>query len=185
MRVLARVGGALVFVPLPGVKSAPEPARVALALGFSMALFPLWPVVDASAVSGATLAGWAAAEATIGIAIGVSLAIVLEAFAMAAQVAGLQAGYSYASTIDPNTEADAGVLLVLSQLMAGMLFFALGLDREILRLFALTLQKIPPGTYVFGPSAALGMIRLGSNVFTYGVRLALPVVALLVMVDVA
>jgi flagellar biosynthetic protein FliR len=29
------------------------------------------------------------------------------------------------------------------------------------------------------------MIRLGTNVFTFGVRLALPVVALLVMVDVA
>jgi flagellar biosynthetic protein FliR len=185
MLVLARVGGALVFMPLPGVKSAPEPARVALALGFSMALFPLWPVVDASAVSVATLAGWAAAEAAIGIAIGVSLAIVLEAFAMAAQLAGLQAGYSYASTIDPNTEADSGVLLVFSQLMAGMLFFALGLDREVLRLFALTLQKIPPGTYIFGPSSALAMIRLGTDVFTFGVRLALPVVALLVMVDVS
>lgn len=185
MLVLARVGGALVFVPLPGVKSAPEPARVALALGFSMALFPLWPVVDASAVSVATLAGWAAAEAAIGIAIGVSLAIVLEAFAMAAQLAGLQAGYSYASTIDPNTEADSGVLLVFSQLMAGMLFFALGLDREVLRLFALTLQKIPPGAYIFSPSSALVMIRLGTDVFTFGVRLALPVVALLVMVDVS
>ncbi len=32
--VLARVGGALVFVPLPGIKGAPEPARAALALGF-------------------------------------------------------------------------------------------------------------------------------------------------------
>ena len=27
--VLARVGGALVFVPLPGVKGAPEPVRAA------------------------------------------------------------------------------------------------------------------------------------------------------------
>ena len=34
-------------------------------------------------------------------------AIVLEAFTLAAQVLGLQAGYAYASTIDPNTEADS------------------------------------------------------------------------------
>jgi len=183
--VLARVSGALVFVPLPGVKAAPEPVRAALALGFTLALFGRWPAVEGSAVSAGVLAGWALAEAALGIAIGISVAIVLEAFTLAAQVLGLQAGYAYASTIDPNTEADSGVLLVFAQLMAGMLFFALGLDREMLRLFALSLEKVPVGTYVFGPSAAEPLIRLGAVLFSTGVRLALPVVALLVMVDVA
>lgn len=183
--VLVRVGGALVFVPLPGVKAAPEPVRAALALGFTLALFGRWPAVDASAVTLGALAGWAAAEAALGIGIGIAVAIVLEAFTLAAQVLGLQAGYAYASTIDPNTEADSGVLLVFAQLMAGMLFFALGLDREMLRLFARSLEQVPVGTYVFGLSAAETLIRLGALLFSMGVRLALPVVALLVMVDVA
>ena len=100
--VLARVGGALIFVPLPGVKGAPEPARVALALGFTLALFSRWPVMQTDGVTVATLAGWALAEAAVGLAIGVSVAIALEAFTLAAQVLGLQAGYAYASTIDPN-----------------------------------------------------------------------------------
>jgi flagellar biosynthetic protein FliR len=136
-------------------------------------------------VSAGVLAGWTLAEAALGIAIGISVAIVLEAFTLAAQVLGLQAGYAYASTIDPNTEADSGVLLVFAQLVAGMLFFSVGLDREMLRLFALSLDRVPVGTYVFGPSAAESLIRLGAVLFSTGVRLALPVVALLVMVDVA
>jgi flagellar biosynthetic protein FliR len=183
--VLARVGGALVFVPLPGIKSAPQPVRVVLAFGFTLALYGRWPAVNAEVVTAMRLAGWAAAEAAVGIAIGVSVSIVLEAFNLAAQVLGLQAGYAYASTIDPNTEADSGILLIFAQLAAGMLFFALGLDREILRLFALSLDKVPPGTYVFGRSTAEVVIRLGASLFSVGVRLALPVVALLVMVDVA
>jgi flagellar biosynthetic protein FliR len=73
----------------------------------------------------------------------------------------------------------------MSQLFAGLLFFALGLDREILRLFAQSLDKVPAGTYVLGPAAAQAVIRLGASLFAVGVRLALPVVALLVMVDVA
>src|SRR5471032_2932222 len=166
--VLARVGGALTFVPLPGINAVPEPVRVALAFGFTLSLYARWPVVNAATVSIGTLVGWAAAEAALGIAIGVCVAIVLEA-----------------STIDPNTQADSGILLVLSQLMAGMMFFALGLDREILRLFARSLDKVPVGTYIFGPSSAEALIRLGSSLFSTGVRLALPVVALLVMVDVA
>jgi flagellar biosynthetic protein FliR len=183
--VLARVGGALTFVPLPGVNGAPQPVRAALALGFTLALVARWPAIDVSAVTPAKLAGWAVAEAATGIAIGVSVAIVLEAFVLAMQVFGIQAGYAYASTVDPNTEADSGVLLVFAQLMAGMLFFALGLDRQILRLFAESLEKVPAGAYVFGPASAQSLIRLGSSLFSTGVRLAMPVVALLLMVDVS
>jgi flagellar biosynthetic protein FliR len=183
--VLARVSGALVFVPLPGVRGAPETVRAALALGFTLALAARWPSIAGSAVTVGTLVAWLAAEAALGIAIGVSVAIVLEAFMMAAQALGLQAGYAYASTIDPNTEADSGVLLVFAQLGAGLLFFALGLDREILRLFARSLEKVPVGSYVFSPSSAQSLIRLGSGLFSVGLRLAFPVIALLVMVDVA
>src|ERR1017187_4578558 len=135
--VLARVGGSLIFVPLPGVKSAPEPARIALALGFTLALYSQWPVVRTDAITVAALAGWALAEAAVGLAIGVSVAI------------------------------------------------ALGLDPEILRLFALSLEKVPAGAYVFSRATAEPAIRLGATLFSVGVRLALPVVALLVMVDIA
>jgi flagellar biosynthesis protein FliR len=121
----------------------------------------------------------------VGIAIGVSVAIALEAFALAAQLLGLQAGYAYASTIDPTTQSDSGILLVISQLFAGLLFFALGLDREVLRLFAQSLDKVPAGTFVLGPQAAQIIIGLGASLFAVGVRLAMPVVALLILVDVA
>jgi len=183
--VLARVSGALVFVPLPGIKGGPQPARAALALGMTLALYGRWPMVNAEAVTAMRMVSWAAAEASVGVAIGMAVAIALEAFTLAAQVLGLQAGYAYAQTIDPNTEADSGILLVLAQLFAGMLFFAMGLDREVLRLIALSMDKVPPGVYPLGTGSAQPLIRLGGSLFAVGIRLALPVVALLVMVDVA
>src|SRR5579862_1025627 len=185
LMVLARVAGALVFVPLPGIKGAPQAARAALSLGFTLALFPRWPVVPPTSVTPATLVAWVASEAALGTAIGISIAIVLETFTFGAQILGLQAGYAYASTVDPNTEADSGILLVFAQLMSGMLFFAMGLDREVLRLFAQSLEKIPAGVYIFGRATAEPLTRLGSTLFSVGVRLALPIVALLVMVDIA
>ncbi len=183
--VLARIAGALAFVPLPGLRGAPELARAALAVGFTLALCARWPVIDAAAMSGGRLVGWVLAEAAVGIAIGVAAAMVLELFNMAAQILGLPAGYSYASTIDPNSDADAGVLLVFAQLIGGMLFFALGMDRIVVRLFAQSLDAVPAGTYVFGRSSAEPLIRLGGALFSTGFRPALPVVALLTMVDVA
>jgi flagellar biosynthetic protein FliR len=183
--VLARVGSALVFVPLPGLNSAPQPVRAAFALACTFALYARWPVVEAAHVTIGTLIAWVAAEAAMGIGIGVCVAIALEAFAFAAHMVSVPAGYSFASTIDPNTEADSTVLVVMAQLIAGMLFFAMGLDREILRLFAMSLDKVPVGAYIPGRPAADTLIHLGSNLFSVGVRIALPVAALLIMVDVA
>ena len=183
--VLARISGALVFVPMPGMGNMPAPARAGFSLAFTLALVSRWPAVDAATVSAGRLMVWVLAEATIGIAMGVTVAVVLESFTFAAQMLGMPAGYGYASTVDPTTQADSGILLVLAQLLAGMLFFALGLDREVLRLFALSLDRVPVGTYGLGLPAAQAVIRLAGNIFSVGARVALPVVALLVMVDVA
>ena len=183
--VLTRVSGVVVFLPLPGLQSAPLPARAAFALGVTLALAARWPVIPAGSISPLRLAGWCGAEAASGIAIGVALAMVLEAFILAAQVCGLQAGYAYASMVDPNTQADSGILLVFAQLTAGLLFLAIGLDREMLRLFALSLDKLPPGTFVAHVPSAVSLIRLGTSMFSVGLRLAFPVVALLIMMDVA
>ena len=182
---LARIGSALSFVPLPGMSAAGQPVRVALALSCTIALYALWPSVDGAEASGAAIIVWVAAEAALGIAIGVCVAITLEGFTFAGQILGVPAGYGFASTIDPNTEADSTVLVVLAQLVAGLLFFALGLHREVFRLFALSMEKVPAGTYVFGRVSAGALIRASANLFAIGLRLALPIIALMVMVDVA
>lgn len=183
--VLARVGGAFVFVPLPGIGNGPGPARVLLALGFTVALLPAWPAVVLPETSIGRLAAWMLSEAAFGITVGVAVAFLIETLLVASQVFGLQAGYSYASTIDPSTQADSNVLLVFSHLMAGLLFFALGLDRQVIRVFASSLAVYPPGSYVLTPSSAESMIRLGADMFSTGLRLAMPVVVLLLLVDIA
>jgi flagellar biosynthetic protein FliR len=182
--VLARVTGVFVFVPLPGVRSGPEIARIVLALTLTLALFPQWPAVDPQAGMG-RLTGWVLAEAGLGIAVGVAVSMLIEAFVLAAQILGLQAGYAYASTIDPTTQADSSILLVFAQLTAGLLFFALGLDREVIRAFARSLETQPAGSFVLTRPAAEQVLRLGSDMFSTGLRLALPVTALLILVDVS
>jgi flagellar biosynthesis protein FliR len=122
-------------------------------------------------------------EASFGITVGLAVAFLAEAFLFAAQVIGMQAGFSYASTVDPTTQADSSVLLVFAQLAAGLLFFVLGLDREILRIFARSLETYPPGSFRLTPAVAGALVHFGGEMFSVGLRLALPVMALLVLVD--
>ncbi len=180
----SRVAGCFAFVPLPGGKPGPDVARVVLSLSFTLALYAQWPQVPANPSFGWCVAA-VATDAALGAGIGMAAACLTETFLMMAQVAGMQAGYGYASTIDPTTQADSGILLVVAQLVAGMLFFGMGLDREILRLLSRSLENHPAGWFTVKRSAGEALVRLASGIFSAGVRLALPVVALLTLVDLA
>jgi flagellar biosynthesis protein FliR len=136
--------------------------------------------VGAETTIGRVVAGLAS-EAGLGLAIGVALAIVFEVFQMAAQTVSLQAGLGYASTIDPSSGADSTVLLTIAQLAAALLFFASGADR--LRALAESLRLAPPESFALNKSWAAALIRFAATIFSSGLRLAAPLIALLLLAD--
>jgi len=183
--VLARVSGVITFVPLPGFSAGPDSSRIVLALALTMALSPVWPAPSVEGPVLMRLLGWMGAEAAFGLTVGVAVAFLLEGVQMAAQVIGLQAGYSYASTVNPDTEADTTTLQVMSQLFAGSLFFAFGFDRQVIRIMAKSLESVPSGSYLLGASAVEAVTRLGTGIFLTGLQMAIPVLALMLLLDIA
>jgi flagellar biosynthesis protein FliR len=183
--VVARVSGAFVYLPIPGIRVGPDIARLVLSVSVTLTLFPSWPAVDASKVTLGVLIGWILAEAGIGIAVGLAVACFTEGFQMGAQIVSLQAGFSFASTIDPTSGADSPVLLTIAQLVAGLLFFATGLDRQVLFSFAHSLATQPPGRFEISEPMANAVIRLGGTIFSTGLRLVLPALGLLLMVEIS
>lgn len=184
LMVLARVSGALALVPLPGMRQGPQVARAVLALAVTVLLYPSWPEVG-EAWTPWRLLGVLMLEAALGVWFGLMAAFLTEAFQLAAQAVGLQAGFAYASMVDPQTQADSGILLILAQLTGGLMFFAFGLDREVIRAFARSLEAAPPGEWFPAAAGWEAVRRLGAGMFRTGVRLALPVLALLALTDIA
>lgn len=180
--VFARVGGAFIFIPLPGVKTAAAPVRVVLILAVTMALYPLWPAVAAEP-SPLVYLQWVITEAAFGIGIGLLVGVLSESLILFGQISGLQAGYSFASTIDPNTQADSTILITMAETVGSLMFMSLGLHRQVIRIFASSLAAWPPGTLMMSPRWGDTVIHAIANVFSTGLRLALPVIALLMMVD--
>ena len=152
--VLARVAGALVFVPLPGIKARRRPGASGLrAWASPWRCLPLWP-------HGATRERHAAHRLLAGPPRKRPSESPSECRSPSCSKPSRWPRRCWACrpatptphTIDPNTEADSGILLVFAQLVAGLLFFALGLDREdpaAVRRRAWT--KFRAGAYVFGP----------------------------------
>ena len=61
---LVRLSGVFVFVPLPGLKSAVDPARILLVLGLALGLFPVWPHPAEDVRPGLFMA-WVVSEAAL------------------------------------------------------------------------------------------------------------------------
>lgn len=183
--VLARVAGVIAFLPVPGFKNAPAPIRAALAMALTFALFPVWPAVPDELPSFGELTVAALAEAGFGLMAGLAVAFLNEGFQLASQIFGVQAGYGFASTVDPTSQADAGVIQVMMTLITGLLFFTLGFDREVVRVLAASFEKFPAGKWAFSATSMDGIVHLGGGMFTLGLRLAMPVIAMLLLLDFA
>jgi flagellar biosynthetic protein FliR len=170
---------------MPGFSSGPDAARILLAIGLAAGLAPLAPAVPLPEPLVGGIVAAVAAEAAFGLTVGLAVAILIESLLVAAQIFGLQAGYSYASTVDPTTQADSNVMVVFAQLGGGLLFFSLGMDRQVVRVFAASLVAHPPGTYFLRASSAEAIIGLGAGMLATGMRLALPIVVLLALIDIS
>jgi flagellar biosynthetic protein FliR len=183
--VLARVAGVFFFLPLPVRDAAPPMARVAFAVAAALALFPNWPQVDVRTATTGMFAVWLAGEAAFGLAAGLLVGFLAESLTLGAQLLGLQAGYGYASVVDPTTQADSDVLQVMARLTGGLLFFTLGLDGQILRALALSLQRHPPGHFLVTRALVDTVFALAANVFALGLRIAFPVLGLLMLCEIS
>jgi flagellar biosynthetic protein FliR len=180
--VLARVGGALVYLPIPGLSVGPGMARSAFAFFLAVAVYGAAPrPAEISDVW--LLAGCLLAEAAFGITMGLLVNFTLEALLVGMQTVSIQAGYSYASTIDPTTQAESGVMIILAQLISGLLFFSIGMDRQVLLAFSQSLITIPAGSFAVGQVALAVVSHAGAAMFVNGLMVVSPVIALTLIAD--
>lgn len=185
---LARISGVFALLPLAAFRAGPEVARVVLSLLLTLMLRAEWktPVglyTVGSQVPLTRIVAGVASEAALGLAIGVALAIVLEVFEMAAQAVSLQAGLGHASIVDPTSGADSTALLITAQMTAALLFFVSGADRLLVRALAESLRLCPPESFSLNKAWGAALIQFAGGIFSSGLRLAAPVIALLLLSD--
>lgn len=182
---VSRMSGLMIFLPVPGLRAIPESIRPLIALALAIGVSGGVEAAPQMASSPSALVVCCLAELSFGLLWGLAVHYLIEAFVLGAQFLALQAGFGYASIIDPATQADAGLLQMLAQLMASLLFFVSGLHREVLYLLAESLHRIPPGHFILSAATGNSLIALGADMLEIAARLAMPLLALLILVDLA
>jgi flagellar biosynthesis protein FliR len=180
----SRVTGLLVVAPFFG--SAGVPARIKIGLAFLLTVFlaPLVPATPA-ALSAPALAVLLLGEFAIGFLLGFTLQLFFEAGQIAGQVCGVQMGYSLASVINPDSDADSAVLSTFYELIVLLLFIQLSVPHWLLRGLARSFAYLPPGHFSLTWPAVSTLFKFVAGMWVAGLQIAAPVLVATLFADVA
>jgi flagellar biosynthesis protein FliR len=182
---LLLVRPAMIVMVAPGFGGTYAPARVKVGLIVLLAigLAPSVGVPDAAGDVG--LAVIIARE----VAIGMALALVTRALIVAAEFAGhlsgYQIGFSYGATIDPSSGARHTALATLYGLLAVLTFLGINGHHALIRALTESYVGLPIGAGHIDASLLTAVRNTFALIFTVGLRLAAPIVIVLLIVELA
>jgi flagellar biosynthetic protein FliR len=180
--LLVRPGMVIGTTSAFGSGFAPVPVRVGLMMLLALVLMPM--VALPATLTPATITMMALRETLIGLALAMSIRLVLGAAEVAGQLAGFQLGFSYATLVDPQSGARNNTMSALYSMLT--LFIFLGIDghHEMLRALAASYDAMPIGPWHVDASSIAGLAaRMLGLVFVVGVQLAAPVILVLLLVE--
>jgi flagellar biosynthetic protein FliR len=182
---MVRIGGVMMAAPILGTGVAPQRVRLLLVLTLTALIAPLLP--PAPLVPAWTAAWWlrTAQELSFGLALGFVLKIVFEAVILGGELIGNGMGIGFARLADPLRGADAPVVGQFLQIMAILLFLAVGGHLTLIRALADSFHTMPVGGAMLGPGVLMALARFGGELFAGAVSIALPTVGALLLVNLA
>ncbi|MGH9370492.1 MAG: flagellar biosynthetic protein FliR [Vicinamibacterales bacterium] len=181
--LLVRPGMLVMVAPAFGGLYTPPQVKVGLTVLMAIGLLPSVQVPPAGGDVGL------AVMVTREMAIGMSLALVARALVASAEFAGhlsgFQMGFSYGATVDPSTGVRNTMIASLYGLLSVLTFLAVNGHHALLRALAESYAGLPIGAGELHDSILSAVSRILALVFTVGVRLAAPIIVVLLIVELA
>ncbi len=177
--LLVRAGAFVAVAPVIGADGLPRRFRVGVAFVLVVLLAPVVPGPDPSV----GLLQLVATESLIGFVLGFSGRMIVEATVYAGGLAGYPAGLAIATLLDPVTNLTIPTLGTLYRLLGVLAFLAIGGHRQMLAALARSYEIVPVGTAALSGPWIEGAVDICGRVVILGFRLAAPVIAAGLLVD--
>lgn len=175
---------AMLIAATPVIGSALAPAQVRIGLAMLLAVLSM-PVVAVPAIT--SLGGLVALvgrELGIGLALAMGIRALVAGAELGGHLAGSQLMLSYGSTIDPQGGVRSTLLATLYSNLVLLVFLAVDGHHMLLRGLAGSYEAVPVGGGAIDPSMVQAVMRLLGAVFVFGVRVAAPVIVVMLIVEV-
>lgn len=180
--LLVRPGALMLAAPGLGGLSVPVLARIGLTVLLAVTLAPSVPM---PAGPDAGIAVVVLREVAIGLALGLTARALVAGAELAGHLCSQQIGFSYAATVDPEAGVRNAALASLYGLLATFTWLAIDGHHLLLKALHASYAGLPIGTGALDASLLTSIREVFALVFVTGVRLAAPVVAVILLVEVA
>lgn len=124
-------------------------------------------------------------ETLLGLALGFVTRLIYTGIQLGGQMVDFQMGFSISAAFDPKTGATQGVIGRLYTVLALVFIFVLDIHHFVIYALFSSFQYIPVGTALSQVMNIGDLLVLGSRIFLFGLQIAVPVVLILLMVDIA
>ena len=181
--LLVRPGMLIVAAPAFGGTYAPAQVKIGLTLLIAIALAPTTPVPPPGPAI--ALAIVVLREAAIGMALALAIRALVAGTELAGQLTGFQMGLSYSATVDPQSGVRNTLVATLYSNLTMLTFFLMNAHHAFLRSVARSYASLPIGIGSVDGSMPQVVVHMLGLVFTLGARLAAPVVAVLLVAELA
>lgn len=182
---LARILAFIATAPLWSVAGIPRRTRLMLGIGITVAIAPTLP--EMPQIQPASLAGlWVLAQQMlIGIGMGFAAKIVFSAVDMAGEFISAQMGLGFATSYDPMSSSQTAVITEFLTLISLLVFLSLNGHLLYVGTLAQSFSAIPVGPTALGSASWMNLAELGSKIFSAGLLLSLPIIAALMITNIA
>ena len=180
--LLVRPGVVVMLAPGLGGRQIPAMAKIALTV---MAAVALMPGVQLPETVGANLVLIILREAAVGLSLAFVLQVLIAGAEFAGHLSSYQIGFSYGATIDPISGVRSTMLVSLYGMLATLVFLGVNGHHALLRALAASYDGVPIGAVQVNASLVAAVRDMLAMVFTVGLRLAAPVLIVLLIVEAA
>ncbi len=179
-----RIGACLMVAPVFGAQFVPRRIRVLLAGGIALLLAPLTvpPTTALLSGNGITIT---LQQVLIGAALGFALQLVFDAMALGGQLLANGMGLGFAFNIDPLRGVSTPALGQLFVVLGTLLFLAMNGHLALLQLLADSFRLLPVEGGGLDLASWRSLADWGSSLFTGALRIALPGMTALIVVNLA
>jgi flagellar biosynthetic protein FliR len=182
---LTRILGLLAASPLFGNNSVPATVKVSLGVMLAMIVaptVPALPAADPMSMAGLLIL---AQEMLIGLAMGFTIRIVFAAVELAGEISSLTMGLGFATFFDPNTRGRSSAISQFLALVATLGFLSVNGHLVLLSALVESFTSLPISATPIYSGGFKQMADWGGRIFSTGVQLSLPIVAALLITNVA
>jgi flagellar biosynthetic protein FliR len=180
---MMRLTGLVLIAPVWSARTVPMRVRTAALLAFAVCLLPT-ALIDAPGSARLTPTTFLS-EAVIGLAIGIAAACTVAAAEMAGELLAMEIGLSGAALFDPLSQQPTQPLGQFLQLTAVSLLLVSNGHVVMLEALAGSMRAIPVGVVPNLTAGLRPIVSLGSSVFEVGLRVAAPVIAAVMLANIA